>query len=167
MTCASRSFSTLAVLAALLAGGAARADVATAPLAADDAALAALALALAAVPSPEPSGASLAVVPSPRVELVTTITARSVAFDDVPRIRVTLGGAAARRAVWRVERVNLPDAIAPGTVYRDVQVKLTLTASLDEFEALLADARRLARDARLEGLSRSEPSAAPLAAAAR
>src|SRR6266545_905459 len=78
---ASRSLFPLAALAALLVGSA-RAD--PAPLPADDAALAALALALAAVPSPDPAGLlPAAAVPSPRVELVTTVTARSVAFDEL------------------------------------------------------------------------------------
>jgi hypothetical protein len=114
----------------------------------DDPALAALALALAAVPVPEQADPGQ--VKDPRVELVVTFSARSLVFDELPRLRTTLGGAGPRRAVWHVERTNLPARIEQGVEYRDVKVRVTLVSAVDEFEALLEDARRVASGIRAE-----------------
>lgn len=114
----------------------------------DDPALAALALTLAAVPVPEQADPGQ--VRDPRVELVVTFSARSLVFDELPRLRTTLGGAGPRRAVWHVERTNLPARIEQGVEYRDVKVRVTLVSAVDEFEALLDDARRVASGIRAE-----------------
>lgn len=116
----------------------------------DEAALASLALALAAVPVPQQADAGA--VKEPRVELVVTFSARSVVFEEIPRIRVAFGGPGPRRATWQVERTNLPARVERGVEYRDVKVRLTLRSTLDEFEALLEDARRVA-----DGIHAEEP----------
>jgi hypothetical protein len=116
----------------------------------DEPALAALALALATVPVPQQGDA--AQVKEPRVELVVTFTARSLVFDELPRLRVAFGGGPSR-AVWRVERTNLPARVERGVEYRDVKVRVTLVSAVDEFEGLLDDARRVASGIRTEEAS--------------
>lgn len=114
----------------------------------DEPALAALALALATVSFPQ--AADPAQVQEPRVEVVVTFAARSLVFDELPRLRTTLGGAGPRRAVWHVERTNLPAHVEQGVEYRDVKLRVTLVSAVDEFEALLDDARRVASGIRTE-----------------
>ena len=117
----------------------------------DEPALEALALALAVAPVPpqaEPGRGDA--VQEPRVDLVVTFAARSLVFDDIPRIRMAFGGSGPRRAVWKVERTNLPARVEPGVEYRDVKVRLTLSSTVDEFEALIEDARRVASGIRSE-----------------
>ena len=112
----------------------------------DDAALASLVLALAAVPVPQQADGGT--VEEPRVELVVTFAARSLVFEEIPRIRVAFGGP--RHATWQVERTNLPARVERGVEYRDVKVRLTLWSTVDEFESLLEDARRVAGGIRTE-----------------
>lgn len=140
----------IAITVVGLAPRAAEAQVAATPDP-DEPALEALALALAVAPVPpqtEPDRADA--VQEPRVELVVTFAARSLVFDEVPRIRMTFGGSGPRKAVWRVERTNLPARVERGVEYRDVKVRLTLTSTVDEFEALIEDARRVASGIRAE-----------------
>jgi len=114
-------------------------------LAADDVALTALALALATAPAPEELPPARSGEP-PRIELVATVRAARLVFDEVPRLRVAYGGT--RRVAWRAERRNLPARVAPGVLYEDVEVKVSLTGRLEEVEALLQDARRAAQGIR-------------------
>ena len=114
----------------------------------DEPALAALALALAAVPVPQQADPGQ--VKEPRVEVVVTFAARSLVFDELPRLRMTVGGAGPRRAVWHVERTNLPARVEQGVEYRDVKLRVTLVSAVDEFEALLDDARRVASGVRTQ-----------------
>jgi hypothetical protein len=157
--------STLAALAALVLPVVAHAD---APPLMDERAVAALAIALSVSPAPQlgpaPAGDGDA------LELSATVRARAITFDEVPRVRVSLTGAGPLRVRWTTERVNLPDRIEPGVVYRDVVIKLRLESSPAQVEALLADARRMAEGVRI---AKEEPSAAaaavvvPVAAAVR
>ncbi len=137
-----------AVLALLGPRGALAEPASKSPPDPDEPALAALALALAAVPLPQPADPGQ--VQEPRVEIVVTFAARSLVFDELPRLRTTLGGAGPRRAVWHVERTNLPARIEQGVEYRDVKLRVTLVSAVDEFEALLDDARRVASGIRTE-----------------
>jgi hypothetical protein len=116
----------------------------------DDAALAALALALAVAPVPEEAGwPADAPAALPEVELYANVTARTLVFELLPRVRLAFGGGP-RRAVWRVQRVNLPARVEPGLVYRDVEVRLTLAGTADAIESLLRDARLAAAGIRIE-----------------
>jgi hypothetical protein len=144
-----RTMTTALAVLACIGPNAAEAESAASPQDPDEPALAALALALAAVPVPPQ--ADPAQVKEPRVEMVVTFSARSVVFDELPRIRMAFGGAQPRRAVWQVERTNLPARVERGVVYRDVKVRLTLVSSVDEFEALIEDARHAASGIRSEG----------------
>ena len=144
------AFAALAITVVWLAPRAAAAQSPAAPDP-DEPALEALALALAVAPVPpqaEPERGDG--VQEPRVDLVVTFAARSVVFDDVPRIRMAFGGSGPRKAVWRVERTNLPARVERGVEYRDVRVRLTLSSTVDEFESLIEDARRVAAGIRSE-----------------
>jgi hypothetical protein len=142
---------------ASLAGALALAALAAAPARGadgappDDAALAALAFALASAPAagqlplgqPGPGAED-----APAIELTLEVAAREVTFEVPPRVRpVSVQGP--RRATWRVERTNLPAHVQAGAVYRDVQVRVFLVATPGAFEVLVADARRAAAGMRI------------------
>jgi hypothetical protein len=116
----------------------------------DEPALEALALALAVAPAPPQAEGGADSVAEPRIDVVVSFAARSLVFDEIPRIRMAFGGPGPRRAVWKVERTNLPARVERGVEYRDVRVKLTLSSTVDEFESLVEDARRVAGGIRAE-----------------
>jgi hypothetical protein len=125
---------------------------AAAPLA-DDPTLIALAVALACAEPPAPTQAPEGAAPAPprpEIELVTTVRARSLRLDAIPRLDGVLRGAAGRRTSWRAERLNLPARPEPGVVYRDVEVRLTLSTDVDGLAAMLREAKQAARGLRLE-----------------
>jgi len=120
---------------------------------ADDATLIALAVALSCsdaldvVPAPraEPSASP---AQGPELELVATVRAKVLRFDQVPKVDVVFRGK--RRTVWKTERVNLPARPEPGVVYRDVQVRLTITTNFEELGAMLQEAKHASRGVRIE-----------------
>jgi hypothetical protein len=117
----------------------------------DDAALAALAFALATVPAVGqlPLGeAGPGADGSPAIELTLEVAAREVSFAVPPRVRpVSVSGP--RRATWRVERTNLPAHLQAGVSYRDVAVRVFLVATPGAFDVLVSGARRAAAGMRL------------------
>jgi hypothetical protein len=138
--------------AALLLAAPARAE---APgLAPDDATLAALALALAAAPPPGDLAAARS-GEGPRIELVATVHAARLVYDEAPRLRVAYGGTSGRLA-WRAERTNLPARVQPREVYEDVVVRVTLVGPIEEVAALIEDARAAARGIRVETIAAAE-----------
>jgi hypothetical protein len=131
---------------------------------ADDPTLIALAVSLACAEAPDaaeapPSGPETIAPAGPELELVATVRAKALRFDEVPKISIKFLGKTPRRTVWKTERVNLPVHPEPGVTYRDVAVRLTVTSSLDELSALLAQAKRASRGITLE--TDEAPAAAP------
>ena len=117
----------------------------------DDPTLIALAVALAVSPAPEVTEPAPApITPTPVVELVASVRAKSLVFAEAPRVKVAFSGKGRMRTVWKSERVNLPAQVTPGTVYKDVQVTLTLSCTPDDLAALIIDARRAARGLLIE-----------------
>lgn len=161
-----RTHSLLAVLclgAWVADPSAARADTALASL--DDSTLVALAVALGAAPAPDLGDAGGAGVSAPSVvQLTARVHASALVFSAVPRVRVAFGGA--QRTMWSSERVNLPTRITPGVVYRDVEVRLTVSGAPEDLMTLLADARSAARDLRLEQAQAAVATAPAIAAPA-
>jgi hypothetical protein len=143
--------SALVVFVAAGVSAAARADAGAPPLA-DDPTLVALAVALSCADAPDGAIPGTAAAPqsAPEVELVATVRASSLVFDEVPKLDAILGGKGARRLAWKAERVNLPERPDPGFVYRDVVVRVTVAGDLDDLTALLADAKRASRGLRIE-----------------
>lgn len=127
---------------------------------ADDATVVALAVALPSVGEPEAAPPDSAAGRPAEVELVATVRAKALRFDEVPTADVLLPQGGARRWCWRTERVNLPAQPEPGVVYRDVEVRLTVSGDRDEVTSVLARAKRTARGIRFE------PDAAVMGAAA-
>lgn len=150
------------LLLAAGAAGRARAEAAGAAPLADDPTLIALAVSLACADAPEASAGVPAEPPraasGPEIELVATVRARSLRFDVVPKENVTSRGSK-RRTVWKTERVNLPAHPEPGVVYHDVEVRLTISSTVEELASLIAEAQRAAKGIRIDD-------AAPIAAAA-
>jgi hypothetical protein len=147
----------VAVLLCAAASGA-RADPAAPRAPADELTLLALAVALSCA-APEaaagdPPPATAGPDAPPRTELVATVRARSLRFDEVPDAEPLL--LLARRTSWRAERLNLPARPEPGVVYRDVEVRLTVAGDVDDVTDLLAEAQRAARGIRVD----QEPAAA-------
>ncbi|WP_242395973.1 hypothetical protein [Anaeromyxobacter oryzisoli] len=151
--------SVLAALAALALPLAAHAGAPGAPPLLDERSIAALAIALALSPAPQLGPGGDAEDGAPTLELSATVRARAITFEEVPRVRVSLAGTGPLRVRWATARLNLPDRIAPGAVYRDVVIQLRVESSPEQVEALLADARRMAAGVRLA----KEPAPAPAA----
>jgi hypothetical protein len=174
---ASAGWRWVAVGIAALAGGAGpvRAGAAEAqgdatPLA-DDATFIALAVALScagapdAVAAPPPAEPSQAPAAGPELELQATVRAKSLRFEEVPKVNVVFRGNAPRRTMWKTERVNLPAHPEAGVTYRDVQVRLTITSDIDELSSLLSEAKRASRGVRIEQAdAAAQPEAKPGAA---
>lgn len=165
MTSAKRWLSGAVILLLAAASPAwARGDATGAPSLADDPTLIALAVALACAEAPEaieaaPQGPSGAATAGPELELVATVRAKTLVFDEVPKVDVVFRGAGKRKAVWKTERVNLPAHPEPGVVYRDVQVRLTLTSDVEELTSMLRDAKRASKGIRLEDAAAAVPPA--------
>jgi len=154
----------LLVGAVPLKAAAAEAQGDAAPLA-DDATLIALAVALSCADAPDAPGAPPAeppqVTPSgPELELVASVKAKALKFDEVPKVNVVFRGSGARRTVWKTERVNLPSRPQAGVTYRDVEVRLTITSDIDELSSLIREARRASHGVRIEPAEAVQPPAA-------
>jgi hypothetical protein len=154
------------VVVLLVAGipPAVRAETSASPLA-DDPTLIALAVALSCADAPEavqgiPQGSSGPAASGPEIELVATVRAKTLRFDEVPKVDVVFHGTGKRRTVWKTERVNLPVHPQPGVVYHDVQVRLTISSDLDELTTMLRDAKRASRGIRIEDAAASPAPAA-------
>jgi hypothetical protein len=151
-----RTLTPVLAAALLWAPAASRAEGAAAPTPlADDATLVALAVSLACSDAPEQGGAPppQAAPPAaegPELELVATVRAKTLRFDVVPKVQVAFTGNGRRRTTWRTERVNLPMRPEAGVDYRDVQVRLTITTTIEELADLLRDAQRASGGIRLE-----------------
>ncbi|MFL5272724.1 MAG: hypothetical protein ACJ79E_11755 [Anaeromyxobacteraceae bacterium] len=135
-----------------------------APLA-DDATLIALAVALSCADAPDAPGAPPAEPPrvtptGPELELVASVKAKTLKFDEVPKVNVVFKGNAARKTVWKTERVNLPQNPQAGVTYRDVEVRLTITSDIDELSSLIREAKRASHGVRIEPLEAAQPAAA-------
>ena len=143
-------------------------DAAGANPLADDPTLIALAVALACAPAPDgveaPPAAPPAVEPEgPELELVATVRAKSLRFDQVPTADVLFRGTGRRKTVWKTERVNLPVNPEPNVTYHDVQVRLTVTSDIEELTSMLREAKRASRGVRIDA---DPPAVAPAAAKA-
>ncbi len=139
----------------------------SAPLA-DDAALIALAVSLSCAGAPdavtaEPPPSAAPAQAGPELELVATVRAKTLRFDEVPKVDVIFHGNTRRKTVWKTERVNLPVHPQPGVVYHDVQVRLTITSDVDELATMLRAAKLASRGVRIEppDAAAAQPAAAP------
>ncbi len=156
-----------ALLLATSATPAAHADGGGAMPLADDPTLIALAVALSCSDAPEggeaaPQGPSGPAAAGPEIELVATVRAKALRFDEVPKVDVVFRGTGKRKTVWKTERVNLPMHPEPGVTYRDVQLRLTISSDVDELTSMLRQARLAARGIRVE--EDAGPPAAPVEA---
>jgi hypothetical protein len=161
---------TMASLALALAGAfpaLALAQGTPTPLA-DDPTLIALAVSLSCANAPDvettppPPSAPPAKV-GPELELVATVRAKALKFDEVPKVDVVFKGSGPRRTVWKTERVNLPVHPEAGVTYHDVAVRLTITSTIEELADLLSKAKRASRGIHVESDDAS-PHVAPAAA---
>jgi hypothetical protein len=59
------------------------------------------------------------------VELFTGVRAQRLRFGAVPDMEVRFDGEPGERSSSRTERKNLPEKVAPGKTYRDVEVRWT------------------------------------------
>jgi len=70
----------------------------------------------------------------PDVEIAAAARADEVRFECKPEVRVRAYSNVPASAESVSERDNLPDAVEPGVVYRDVSVRRRLAARLDDPE---------------------------------
>jgi hypothetical protein len=59
----------------------------------------------------------------PDVDIHTTVRAKKLRFETVPKGRVWFEGEPGEESISEVERENLPDEVVPGATYRDVVVR--------------------------------------------
>lgn len=164
----------VAILAAAVPGLAAAGEVGGSTPLADDPTLIALAVALSCAEAPlaleaPPSAEPGVTAEGPELELVATVRAKALRFDEVPKVDVLFRGNGKRKTVWKTERVNLPLRPQPGVTYRDVQVRLTVTSDLEELTSMLREAKRASGGVRIEqevvpAAASAAPTAAPAAA---
>lgn len=161
MASVKRWLSGIVVLAVVGVSPAARAEAGASPLA-DDPTLIALAVALSCSDAPEvveaaPQGPSAPAATGPEIELVATVRAKTLRFEEVPKVDVVFRGSGKRKTVWKTERVNLPMHPQPGVVYHDVQVRLTISSDLEELTSMLREAKRASRGIRIEDAVAAAP----------
>jgi hypothetical protein len=70
----------------------------------------------------------------PDVEIAAAARADEVQFECKPEVRVRAYSNVPASAESVSERDNLPDAVEPGVIYRDVSVRWRLAARLDDPE---------------------------------
>ena len=118
--------------------------------------------AIAAAQSPAPSPAPAA-TPSPAsdpaddsdpdpdsadISFTSTVRYRELEFEQVgtPKVEFkggveapALGTRSELKTVWHAERKNLPKPVQPGVIYRDGEIRLTITTRFEDLARLLAE----------------------------
>jgi hypothetical protein len=69
----------------------------------------------------------------PDIEITATVSWKQLRFDVVGEPTVEFPGTPERKTVWETERIRLPRPVEPGVVYRDGEIRLTISSM---FEAL-------------------------------
>ena len=64
------------------------------------------------------------------VEIVASVVADSVRFEDQPAVRVTFPGTGDRASGQITERRNIETPVRPGVTYRDVTVTTRISSRL-------------------------------------
>jgi hypothetical protein len=71
-------------------------------------------------------------VSEPDVEMSARVRAAELRFECKPRVELSAHSNAPATAEHESERTNLPDEVAPGVTYRDIEVRWRLAARLDD-----------------------------------
>ena len=82
----------------------------------------------ATVPAESPAAAEPDDAGLPDLEITATVRYRQLRFDVVGEPRVEFPGTPERKTVWETERINLPRPVQPGVVYRDGEIRLTISS---------------------------------------
>jgi hypothetical protein len=95
----------------------------------------------------------------PDLEIHAVVRIDELVFEEVPTVTVALPGTPGRTVVDRADRENLPSPVQPGTVYRDVVVRLVISSTfpMPLLEQILAGAQAAAAAPGAAG----EPEATP------
>jgi hypothetical protein len=88
------------------------------------------------------------------IEIGAAAKARRVRFRRKPETKVEFGGRPEVESDSHTERENLPDEVEPGEVYRDVRVRWTAGARIDDEEVRRLEEEIAAKD-RAEGAQRA------------
>jgi hypothetical protein len=91
-------------------------------------------------PDPDPDSADISFTATVRYEGLTfeQVGTPKVEFKggvDAP----ALGTSSELKTVWHTERTNLPKPVQPGVLYRDGEVRLTITTRFEDLARLLAE----------------------------
>jgi hypothetical protein len=101
--------------------------------------------------SPAPAPSPEAVDPDPDsadISITSTVRYRELKFEQVgtPKVEFkggvdapALGTRSELKTIWHAERVNLPRPVEPGVIYRDGEVRLTITTRFEDLARLLAE----------------------------
>ncbi len=69
---------------------------------------------------------------SPDIALDAGVKMRELRFQKVPDSEVYFRGNTGRNSVWTSRRVNLPDEVEEGVVYRDAGIRLRIATEIAE-----------------------------------
>lgn len=77
--------------------------------------------------------------PQPDVAIFANVRARELRFETVPQVTVRFTGEG-NATEWTSDRTNLPDDVQPRVLYRDIGIRLRITSTLPNIEAILDEA---------------------------
>jgi hypothetical protein len=69
---------------------------------------------------------------NPNIALDAGVKMRELRFEKVPDPEVRFQGNTERNSVWTSRRVNLPDEVEEGVVYRDAEIRLRIATEVAE-----------------------------------
>ncbi len=76
------------------------------------------------------SGEGIGNPQNPDISLDADVRMRELHFEKAPNPEVRFRGNTRRNSVWRSRRVNLPDEVQEGVVYRDSGVRLRIASEI-------------------------------------
>jgi hypothetical protein len=69
---------------------------------------------------------------NPDIALDADVRMRELRFEKVPDPAVHFRGNTGRNSVWTSRRINLPDEVKEGIVYRDAGIRLRIASEIAE-----------------------------------
>lgn len=84
------------------------------------------------------------------VAITAKVEAKELKFEVVPNPKVEFPGTPKRKTEWSSERKNLPDAVQPNVIYRDIGIKLKIVSVFADIDKIVDDALGIAPQTKIE-----------------
>ncbi len=84
------------------------------------------------------------------VAITAKVEAKELKFEVVPNPKVEFPGTPERKTEWSSERKNLPDAVQPNVIYRDIGIKLKIVSVFADIDKIVDDALGIAPQTKTE-----------------